>query len=79
MPNQQQGNEKKSKDDAICFGCGQKGHCKSERAKTSESNHLALTAIDLTAINSTNLIGDSASTINVATDINDLTNPIHVT
>ena len=38
-----------------------------------------LTAIDSTAINSTNLIGDSASTINVTTDVNDLMNPICVT
>ena len=37
-----------------------------------------LTAIDSTAINSMNLIGDSASTTNVTNDVNDLTNPIHV-
>ena len=37
-----------------------------------------LTAIDSTAIDSMNLIGDSASTTNVANDVNDLTNSICV-
>ena len=77
-PNQQQGNEENSKNDATCWKCGQKGHCESECKNTSESNDLVLTAIDSTAIDSTNLIGDSASTINVTNDINDLTNPICV-
>jgi len=76
LPNQQQGNQENSKNDAICWKCGQKGHYKSECKNTSESNHLALTVIDSTTFNSMNLIGDSASTTNIANDISDLTNPI---